>query len=118
MQDEITYRILKAIDENPSQSQRELSRSLGISLGKANYCLKALIESGERDTATIRAIDEICLLMLPAVFKRDVIHQLEDLELGVNTSQIALHPRQVNDHAAISVWGLFCPLHLLQTSCS
>ncbi|PCJ18120.1 MAG: MarR family EPS-associated transcriptional regulator [SAR86 cluster bacterium] len=46
MQDEITYKLLKSIEENPSQSQRELSRSLGISLGKLNYCLKALMEKG------------------------------------------------------------------------
>lgn len=46
MKDEITYRLLKTIEENPSQSQRKLSRSLGISLGKLNYCLKALVDKG------------------------------------------------------------------------
>lgn len=46
MQDEITYKLLKSIDANPSQSQRELSRSLDISLGKLNYCLKALMDKG------------------------------------------------------------------------
>ncbi len=44
--DEIHYRILKAIEENPSMSQRELASVLGVSLGKANYCLKALIKQG------------------------------------------------------------------------
>ena len=46
MQDEIAYKLLKSIEENPSQSQRDLSLSLGISLGKLNYCLKALINKG------------------------------------------------------------------------
>ena len=46
MQDEITYKILKSIEENPSQSQRELSRSLGVSLGKLNYCINALVDKG------------------------------------------------------------------------
>ncbi len=46
MQDEITYKILKAIEDNPSQSQRELSKRLGVSLGKLNYCLQALIGRG------------------------------------------------------------------------
>lgn len=46
MQDEITYKLLKSIDEDPAQSQRDLSKSLGISLGKLNYCLKALMEKG------------------------------------------------------------------------
>lgn len=44
--DEIHYRILKAIEENPSMSQRELASHLGVSLGKANYCLKELIKKG------------------------------------------------------------------------
>lgn len=46
MHDEITYKILKSIEGNPSQSQRELSKSLGISLGKVNYCLNALVDKG------------------------------------------------------------------------
>ena len=46
MQDEIAYKLLKSIEEDPSQSQRDLSLSLGISLGKLNYCLKALIDKG------------------------------------------------------------------------
>lgn len=44
--DETRYKILKLIEANPQISQRELSKELGISLGKANYCLKALIEKG------------------------------------------------------------------------
>ena len=46
LQDEITYKLLKSIDEDPSQSQRDLSRSLGVSLGKLNYCLRALTDKG------------------------------------------------------------------------
>ena len=44
--DESRYRILKELEANPEISQRELARSLGISLGKVNYCLKALIDKG------------------------------------------------------------------------
>lgn len=46
MQDEITYKLLKSIEQDPSQSQRELSQSLGVSLGKLNYCLRALVDKG------------------------------------------------------------------------
>lgn len=46
MAEEVHYKVLKLIEENPSISQRELSRELGISLGKVNYCLKALVEKG------------------------------------------------------------------------
>lgn len=40
------YRILKLLEEDPGLSQRELARRLGVSLGKAHYCLRALIDKG------------------------------------------------------------------------
>ncbi|PTY37287.1 MarR family EPS-associated transcriptional regulator [Saccharospirillum sp. MSK14-1] len=46
MSEESRYKLLKALDANPGASQRELAQELGISLGKLNYCLKALIEKG------------------------------------------------------------------------
>jgi EPS-associated MarR family transcriptional regulator len=44
--DEVRYRLLKLLEPNPELSQREVARELGISLGKANYCLKALVDRG------------------------------------------------------------------------
>ena len=44
--DEYRYKIFKLVEANPEISQRQIARELGISLGKANYCLKALIEKG------------------------------------------------------------------------
>ncbi|NVK73364.1 MAG: MarR family EPS-associated transcriptional regulator [Oceanospirillaceae bacterium] len=44
--DEYRYKILKALQQDPGMSQRELSKQLGISLGRANFCIKALIEKG------------------------------------------------------------------------
>lgn len=44
--DEYRYKILKLVEAKPEISQRELAAELGISLGKANFCLKALIEKG------------------------------------------------------------------------
>ena len=46
MQDEISYKLLKMIEEDPRLSQREIAARMGISLGKANYCLKSLMEKG------------------------------------------------------------------------
>lgn len=43
---EIHLKLLRQLEENPALTQRELSRELGVSLGKTNYCLKALIEKG------------------------------------------------------------------------
>jgi EPS-associated MarR family transcriptional regulator len=37
---------MRLLDERPQLSQRELASSLRMSVGKANYCLRALIEKG------------------------------------------------------------------------
>lgn len=46
LNDEYRYKILKILEANPEISQRELARELGVSLGRINFCLKALIEKG------------------------------------------------------------------------
>ena len=44
--DQDHFEVLRKIDKNPESSQRELAESLGFSLGKLNYCLKALQNKG------------------------------------------------------------------------
>ena len=44
--EEIRYRLLKYLAEHPEATQRELARELGMSLGKINYCLKAVMRKG------------------------------------------------------------------------
>ncbi|HNX77632.1 MAG TPA: MarR family EPS-associated transcriptional regulator [Candidatus Rifleibacterium sp.] len=46
MNDEITYKLFKALEEHPATNQRHLAASLEMSLGKLNYCLKALLDKG------------------------------------------------------------------------
>lgn len=46
MSEEIHLRVLRILESNPEITQRELAAQLGISLGKVNYCLKALIDKG------------------------------------------------------------------------
>jgi EPS-associated MarR family transcriptional regulator len=43
---EIHYRILRHLERNPGISQRELSREMGVSVGKVNYCINALVQGG------------------------------------------------------------------------
>lgn len=38
--------ILRKVNFNPDSSQRKLAKELGFSLGKLNYCLKALNKKG------------------------------------------------------------------------
>jgi EPS-associated MarR family transcriptional regulator len=46
MNESIRYHVLKQIQDNPEITQRELARITGVSLGKLNYCLKALMDKG------------------------------------------------------------------------
>lgn len=38
--------VLRLLESNPRMSQRDLSDALGVSLGKTNYCIKALLDKG------------------------------------------------------------------------
>ena len=40
------FEILRKIQKRPNSTQRELATELGFSLGKLNYCLKALKKKG------------------------------------------------------------------------
>ncbi|AOP35973.1 MarR family EPS-associated transcriptional regulator [Leptospira tipperaryensis] len=46
MDDALRHKLLRILEENPEVNQREISEILGISLGKVNYCLKALMDKG------------------------------------------------------------------------
>jgi len=37
---------MKLVKENPCMTQREIAAHMGISLGKANYCVKSLVTKG------------------------------------------------------------------------
>ena len=40
------YKLLKSLEQDANLTQRQLSKELGISLGKVNYCLQSLIQKG------------------------------------------------------------------------
>jgi len=44
--DETHFQLIRLLEANPRMSQRDVARELGISLGKTNYCLQALIAKG------------------------------------------------------------------------
>ena len=46
LSDESQLRLLRLLERSPEASQRELAAELGISLGKTNYCLRALVDRG------------------------------------------------------------------------
>lgn len=43
---ETHLKVLRLLESNPQMNQRELAVALGVSLGKTNFCLKALLDKG------------------------------------------------------------------------
>jgi MarR family transcriptional regulator, temperature-dependent positive regulator of motility len=44
--DDASFRLLSLIERHPDYSQRKIAETMGISLGKAHYLLKALFDKG------------------------------------------------------------------------
>jgi len=45
-QDDLHYQLLRELTREPAASQRNLATGLGVSVGKVNYCLRALVAKG------------------------------------------------------------------------
>jgi EPS-associated MarR family transcriptional regulator len=54
LNDDVRYRLLKLLESNPEASQRQLARDLGLSLGKINFCVQALVQKGLIKAANFR----------------------------------------------------------------
>ena len=85
--------LLKLLQDQPQMSQRDLAQAMGVSLGKANYCLKALMEKGLVKLDKFRASPDkrqYAYLLTPAglrektritmAFLRDKVSEYEALE--------------------------------------
>lgn len=73
MNEETHFRILRLLETRPEISQRQLAQELGISLGKANYCLQALLQRGWIKAENFRnSRNKIayCYLLTPEGFER------------------------------------------------
>lgn len=46
LQDDMHFRILRLLQEDPELSQRDLAKAVGVSVGRMNYVLKALVDKG------------------------------------------------------------------------
>lgn len=58
LQEDVRFRILRLLEENPELSQRELARAVGISVGSAHYVLTALIEKGFVKLSNFKAAED------------------------------------------------------------
>jgi EPS-associated MarR family transcriptional regulator len=58
--EQVQLHILKIVEEKPEISQRQLAERLGVSLGKINYLLKALLDKGHIKAGNfLRAEDKL-----------------------------------------------------------
>ena len=55
--DDVRFRVLRVLQDEPGLSQREISVRLGVSLGAVNYCLRALTEKGQVKVRNFRSSD-------------------------------------------------------------
>jgi EPS-associated MarR family transcriptional regulator len=64
------FRVLQAIERNPDSTQRELAEQLGLSLGKTNFLINALLEKGAIKMENFRRSDtklkKIAYLLTPS----------------------------------------------------
>jgi EPS-associated MarR family transcriptional regulator len=44
--EETRYKVMRLLESNPRLSQRDVARELGISLGRVNFCVRALVQRG------------------------------------------------------------------------
>ncbi|MHB0971397.1 MAG: MarR family EPS-associated transcriptional regulator [Thermoanaerobaculia bacterium] len=44
--EELHFELMRLIEQSPEMTQREIAQALGISLGRVNYCLRALRDKG------------------------------------------------------------------------
>jgi len=69
LRQEIHFKVLYALQENPYLSQRELAERLGCSLAKTNYLINALVEKGHLKIEAFRRsgdkINKIAYLLTP-----------------------------------------------------
>lgn len=52
--DDLRFQVLRFLEQKPDMTQRELAAALGISVGRVNYCVQALIERGLVKAANFR----------------------------------------------------------------
>jgi len=44
--EQLQFQAIRLIESQPSVTQRQLASALGVSVGRANYCVRALVEKG------------------------------------------------------------------------
>ena len=88
---ETHLQVLRLLETNPQMSQRELAAALGVSLGKTNFCLRALLDKGlvkvqnfqnnKQKLAYAYLLTPAGIAEKSALTKRFLVRKLEEYEL-------------------------------------
>jgi len=75
-QEQAHFRVLQILGEHPEMNQRQLAEQLGVSLGKTNYLLNALIEKGWVKIGNFRGseskLKKVAYMLTPAGIRERV----------------------------------------------
>lgn len=55
--EDLHYELLRELTNKPAASQRSLANQLGVSVGKVNYCIRALVDKGWLKVSNFRRSD-------------------------------------------------------------
>ncbi len=112
--DEYRYKILKLVEAQPEISQRELAKNLGVSLGKTNFCLKALIDIGLIKASNFRNSQNKLAYMylltptgieaksaITLRFLKSKMHEYEILQAEINALMKEANTAQVSPEVAV-----------------
>lgn len=80
---DLTYHLLRQLTHEPAASQRSLAERFGVSLGKLNYCLRALVDKGLIKARNFRRSDNklaYAYVLTPEGFEEKTILTKEFLQ--------------------------------------
>ena len=79
LHDETHLKVLRVLESTPNINQRKLAESLGVSLGKTNFCLNALLDKGlvkmENFRTSTRKLNYAYLLTPSGIAEKAVLTQ-------------------------------------------
>jgi len=110
LQEDIHFRVLRLLKENPEMSQRELAKAVGVSVGGMHYVLNALIDKGlvklgnfsaskdKRRYAYILTPQGIaCKATLTRAFLARKVEEYEALKAEINSLQSDLEEPHIQE---------------------
>jgi len=115
-EDAAHFRVLKALEANPDITQRELAAQLGLSLGKTNFLINALLEKGAIKMENFRRSDtklkKIAYLLTPSGIGERM--RLTQAYLAVKQAEyqnLKTEIEALERDAAVSAAGLGCNVY-------